>query len=585
VKAIRFEGRQAKIDPGRCILCGTCAAVCPQKAKKVNSEIETVENFFRAGEEVAASVAPSFVSSFNVTDFGAMRRALRRLGFAHAEETAAAAGAVSAAYAGILETGAYRNLISSACPAINRMIQAYYPEALRYLAPVLSPMLAHAAALRGAFPRAKIVFLGPCVAKKREAAESGGPGGPRLVDAVLTFEELSAMLSRQGVTPGARDSGGRGDDDDDANAANADAGAITAAGAAAAPDLAGLARYYPISRGIIKSFAKRPGGYEYVACDGVRRCYDVLENIAAYTGLFIEMNCCEYGCVNGPCALKGPGEAIKSNEDVRRYARRRARRGAASGERFAGIAPLPGAWAAGLTKNFPAMPVAFTVPDDETIKKILAKTGKFTAADELNCGACGYSTCREKAAAVANGLADIEMCIPYMRVRAESMSYEIIQNSPNGIMVLDSACKILEINASAREILGVAAADARGRNAYDCFDCAEFFTAQNEGRNVYRKKIRVSETGRYAELSIILLKDYTIMFGLYKDITGKVAYDAKLAEVKNETLSTTDEVIKKQMRVAQEIASLLGETTAETKVALLKLKETLRRETDEAEAV
>ena len=209
------------------------------------------------------------------------------------------------------------------------------------------------------------------------------------------------------------------------------------------------------------------------------------------------------------------------------------------------------------------------------IEDILAKTGKFTPEDELNCGACGYNTCREKAWAVANGYADIEMCVPYMRERAESMSNEIIENSPNGIILINYEFKIIDINSKAVSLYGIQDKFIKGRELYEFIDASDFMTAVSEEKNIYRKKLFIPNTKKFAELSIIVLKKEKVLFGVFKDITEETAYDEKLSAVKLETISTTDEVIKKQMRVAQEIASLLGETTAETKVALLKLKKTL----------
>jgi len=216
------------------------------------------------------------------------------------------------------------------------------------------------------------------------------------------------------------------------------------------------------------------------------------------------------------------------------------------------------------------------IPSEREIAEILARTGKTKKSDELNCGACGYNSCREKAWAVANGYAEIEMCLPYMREKAESMSYEIIQNSPNGIVLLDNDMNITEINLKAKEIFGIAEKDVKGRAAFDFMNPTEFVLALEEGKDVHNKKIKIEKTGKTIELSVILLAKQKVLFGVMKDITEEADYDEKLNAVKLETLTTTDEVIKKQMRVAQEIASLLGETTAETKVALLKLKKTLQ---------
>ena len=541
VKAIKFVDHEARIITDRCILCGKCTVVCPQNAKRVHSEIGDVEALLASGKPVIASVAPSFVSAFGVKDFAVMGIALGKLGFKMAEETAVGANIVTAEYEKLLETGEYKNFITSACPAINRMIQLYYPKALKYLAPVASPMVAHARLLKKRYPEAEIVFIGPCIAKKREGRESG------LISAVLTFTELKTLFDEKGI----------------------DLNAI-----AAIPvneDIKNRSKYYPISRGIIKSFNRLPQNYEYVAVDGVKRSFDVLEDIEKLEGMFSEISCCEDACINGPATIKNQG-SLKANEDVRRYAQ-----DSLKGGEPGYIDPMGVDYAEG----HPRISLGNVVPSERDIRAVLAKTGKFKPEDELNCGACGYPTCREKAIAVLNGNADLEMCIPYMRKRAESMSYEIIQNSPNGIIMMDYDLKISESNSLARKLLGINLDDPKGTYLYESINAAEFFQAVSGGKDVHKQKIYIEESKRYVDMNIILLPEHKTLFAVLKDVTDAVEYSKELDEVREKTLETTDAVIKKQMRVAQEIASLLGETTAETKVALLKLKNTLAGEKEE----
>ena len=536
VKAIKYIDHEARIIEDRCILCGKCTVVCPQNAKRVHSEIADVEALLASGKPVVASVAPSFVSAFGVRDFTAMSIALGKLGFAAAEETAVGANIVTAEYEKLLETGGYKNFITSACPAINRMIQLYYPKALKYLAPVASPMVAHARLLKKRYPDAAVVFIGPCIAKKREGRESG------VISAVLTFNELNTMFNARSIDP------------------------QKVAAVSSGESSANRSKYYPISRGIIKSFNKLPKGYEYVAVDGVKRSFDVLEDIDSLEGMFIEINCCEYACINGPATLDREG-ALKANESVRKYA------AASLDDESAG--DYIDSEGIDLAEGHPRITLGNVVPSERDIRATLAKTGKLKPEDELNCGACGYPTCREKAIAVLNGNADLDMCIPYMRKRAESMSFEIIQNSPNGIIMMDYDLKISESNAIARKLLGIEMSDPKGTFLYESVNAAEFFQAVGSGKNVHKKKVYIEETKRYVDMNIVMLPEHKTLFAVLKDVTNNVEYSKELDEVRAKTLATTDEVIKKQMRVAQEIASLLGETTAETKVALLKLKETL----------
>ena len=511
VKAIEVKNHQAQIIKERCILCGRCTVVCPQNAKIVHSEKDEVDSLLLDNDKVVASVAPSFISSFRLKNFAQMETVLYKLGFAYAEETAVGANAVTKEYARCMASGDFPNFITSACPALCRLIQEYHPNALKYLAPVDSPMIAHAKILRQRFPGCKVVFIGPCIAKKREAER--GVTFP-LPDAVDEFEAFSCT----GIT---------GD------------------------GVANRSKSYPIRRGIIHSFESRPSGYDYVAVDGPQNCVNTLENIDKVSGVFFEMNMCENACVSGPCSMVDDGEEVRAAVEV--------------------------------SAAYPRIEGRSMTPTQEQIEEILHRTGKFKPEDELNCGSCGYSTCREKAWAVFNGYADIDICLPYMRERAESMSYEIIHNSPEGIVVLDSEMNVVDINSKAKELLGITAVSLKGLPAIDFFNPTEFLIAQNSGRQYVRKKVYVAETKRHIEMSISILKGNHALFGILKDITEEVHYNEKFGKMRMETLATTDDVIKKQMRVAQEIASLLGETTAETKVALLKLKKTLMQEEEERE--
>lgn len=544
VKAISVVGHQARIIEDRCILCGTCASVCPQNAKHVHNDTDEVKKLLSSGAAVAASVAPSFVSSFKLKDFSVMKIALGKLGFTLAEETAIGANTVVGEYKKLLAEGSYKNFITSACPAINRMIQLYYPNALPYLAKVDTPMIAHAKLLKRSNPDVKVVFVGPCIAKKREASESG------LIDAVLTFEDLNDMFESSGInlkTIAELPQNGKG-------------------------RTANRAKYFPIHRGIIKSFEELPSGYEYIAVDGIKKCADVLENVETVSGLFLELSACDYSCVKGPCSLLNFATAIKGNSDIRNYVNKDLSLQKASLLKPADDLPI--------SARYNKLDCSGSAVPERIIREILAKTGKFKPEDELNCGACGYSTCREKAWAVANGFADVEMCLPYMRDRAETMSYEIIQNSPDGVIAVDFDLNIIEMSKMAHVILGIDDRNTKGKPLVDYFNPTDFMLAKEDEKRVSLRNVKIHKTNKTAELTVTVLKEQRVMFGIFKDITDKINYDNRLSEVRMETIATADEVIQKQMRVAQEIAGLLGETTAETKVVLLKLKKALSQPND-----
>ena len=293
VKAIEVKNHQARIIESRCILCGHCTLICPQNAKVVHSSLDEVKQILSSGVKVIASVAPSFLSSFGLKDFNAFKIALAKIGFYDAEETAYGAELVTQQYKSLLESGQFKNFITSACPAVCRLIQAYYPKALQYLAPVDSPMIAHAKMIRQQHPDAKVIFIGPCIAKKREAVESG------IVDGVLTFDDMQELLCEKNIVL-----------DEIINISLENK-----------RNTACLSKAYPISHGVIKSFPELPEGYDYMAVDGPDRCVDALQNIESLENVFLEMNICKDGCVNGPCSLSVniKGGSIKATADVIKY--------------------------------------------------------------------------------------------------------------------------------------------------------------------------------------------------------------------------------------------------------------------------
>lgn len=527
VKAIAVIDHQAKIIDEKCILCGTCTRICPQNAKMVHSELSGVLELLASGEKVVVSLAPSFVSSFGVLNLSTMKNALLKLGFYDVEETAIGAKLVTERYAKLLDEGGYKNFITSCCPAVNNLIEKYYPKAIEYLAKVDSPMVAHAKLLKAKYPDARIVFIGPCIAKKKEAVESG------IIDGVLTYEDLFKLLNDEGIEL--------------ENVQTSEEGACN------------KARNYPISRGIIKSLDRFNDNYEYLAIDGLEKCMEILENIENIDGAFLELNACEYACINGPCSLKNKASSVVLNGEVRKYAKT-----------GVGDLEIENKDDVDITKvHYPQL-INERVSESE-IKSILAKTNKFTKEDELNCGACGYSSCRDKAYAVALGYADVEMCLPYMREKAETMSYEIIHNSPNGIILVDSDLSIVDMNKKAKDMLGVTVDEVKGTPLVDYYNPTDFLTAMTDKTQV-NSEVLLDKTNIVANTTITYLKEYNVMFGIFTDITEQVKKDEMLSKMRMDTLNTTDAVIEKQMRVAQEIASLLGETTAETKIALINLK-------------
>lgn len=218
-------------------------------------------------------------------------------------------------------------------------------------------------------------------------------------------------------------------------------------------------------------------------------------------------------------------------------------------------------------------------PTEEEIRNILTQMGKKKKEDELNCGSCGYNTCRDKAVAIIQGKADLTMCLPYLKDRAESFSDQVVNITTNGIIVLNENLEVQQINKAALKLMNIARAyDVMGEPVIRILDPAIFIKVRDTGRAVYGEKVYLAEYDRYVEQTVAYDKDYKIIICNMRDVTEEQTQRARKEEISKQTVEIADKVVEKQMRIVQEIASLLGETAAETKIALSKLKEAIKDE-------
>ncbi len=536
VKAIRFSGNQAHIIGNECILCGQCFVVCPQNAKEIASETEKVKVFLQSDDPVVVSLAPSFIANYEGVGVQAMRRALQRLGFYDVEETAIGATMVKAEYERMLKEEERDIVISSCCHSVNLLIQKYFPSALEYLADVVSPMQAHCKDIKRRIPNAKTVFIGPCVAKKDEAEYYEG-----IVDAVLTFEELTEWLRAERVT--------------------LETGVET--------EENGRARFFPTTGGILKTMTQELTEYDYLAIDGTENCIAALRDIeqGKIHKCFIEMSACAGSCVGGPIMEKYHRSApVKAYMSVANFA----------GKKDFEVTQLA---AAELKKHFSNIAHKLAMPSEAEIASTLRQMGKFNTAQELNCGSCGYDTCREKAIAVCQGKAEISMCLPFLKEKAENFSDTIVNNSPNGLIVLNENLEVQQINASAMKIMNIRSEnDVLGENVIRILEPGIFKSVLKTGRGVRGERIYLAEYKKYVERSVIYDSESRLLVCIMRDVTDEEKERAKKEDIRAQTVEVADKVVEKQMRIVQEIASLLGETAAETKIALAKLKESITDE-------
>ncbi len=535
VKSIRFSGNQAHIIGNECILCGHCFVVCPQNAKEIVNETEKVKVLLQSGDPVVVSLAPSFVANYDGVGIEAMREALRQLGFYDVEETAVGATIVKREYERMLKEEQPDILISSCCHSINLLIQKYFPHLLPYLADVLSPMQAHCKDIKKRIPNAKTVFIGPCVAKKDEAEHYEG-----ITDAVLTFEELTEWLQEAKIELKKQ----------------------------VIPNEESRARFFPTTGGILKTMVQDAPGYTYLALDGTENCIAALRDIenGNIHHCFLELSSCVGSCVGGPVMEKYHRSPARDYLAVAKFA----------GEKDF---PVEQPDLLSLKKHFELIERRSQMPTEPEIQDILRQMGKFKPEQELNCGTCGYNSCREKAIAVYQGKAEISMCLPFLKDKAESFSDTIVKNTPNGLIVLNENLEVQQINDAARRIMNIrSASDVLGEQVIRILDPSVFAQVLQSGRGVSNQRVYLAEYKRYVEQTVVFDRESRMLVCIMRDVTDEETEREKKESISSQTIEVADKVVDKQMRIVQEIASLLGETAAETKIALYKLKESISDE-------
>ena len=547
VKSIRVVNEQAQIIDDDCLLCGTCLASCPQNAKTLTSSLDQVKEMVAAGEKVTVSLAPSFLGSFSLEKPGQMAAALKKLGFCAVSETAQGAAYVTAQYHDLMVENKMKNIITTCCPSINRLIELYHPEVVEYMAPVVSPMIASARLIKQALGKGvKVVFVGPCIAKIDEAADIRHDTD---VDAVLTFEDIEQWFQEEGIVPSQCE---------DASFLNANSKIL---------------RMYPVTSGILESLKARGDcdHYRMLTVDGIQECIDLFSSMAKgeLDHCFVEVNACKGGCVNGPAKTRGEETRFRAALDVENYAREDADAYPAVDEE------IP------MGKRFFDRSRHEKLPDEDTIRSILAKIGKESPEQELNCGACGYNSCREKAIAVYLNKAELTMCVPYMKDRAESLSNYVLSETPNITIMVDDEMNIIEFNKAAEECFKISRREALEKGLFELIDSSDFQFVLETKQPITNKKVHYKEYGITTEQSIIYIDKQNIVMGIFKDITKEEREQENLYDLRVETMEMAQKVIDKQMVAAQQIASLLGETTAETKVTLTKLKNMIVFDGDE----
>lgn len=542
VNAIRMHEGQAQVIPERCIACGTCILNCPQHAKEYRSDYGRVLQMIEDGETLAISIAPAFAAYYTGWERERLPSALRMLGFSYVGETAVGAWHTALATRKFVEENPGKPHICTACPAVVNYILHEKHQAIAAMVPVVSPVIAHARMLKEQMPQRKVVFAGPCVAKKDEANwEKNSP----FLDVVITFEELDELFRLKNI-----------------NISNCEASNFN-------EQVPGQARFFPLEGGLLRTAGLSTDMIDdtVLAVSGYREVKDAIEMLDdnKSKNLILEPLFCKNGCINGPYASK-TSNSIRSRNALMQYAQTRPGTAESTAQLYSKTTvKLPDAkkkkqynWSA------------------EQITEVLKLTGKHLPADELNCTACGYPSCRDKAVAVLEGLAEPEMCMPFMRRSAESKYDTMIACDPNGIVLLGQDLQILHMNLAFKKMFSCSDA-LLGKKISYLIDPDVFEQLVTGSDNVVRQVSHLPSYNLICHLVAYSLPGENNYVGVFVDITDSQSSKDKLAEVKQETVVKAQELIEHQINMAQELARFLGENTARGEILMKTLIESIRK--------
>jgi iron only hydrogenase large subunit-like protein len=517
---------QAQVLNSNCIVCGACISSCPQQAKQYLSSIFVVERLLQdKSQKTAATIAPSFAASLELWQQRRMAGALRELGFDYVFE--AACGAYYTAqesFKYIMDVS--RAYVHTSCPAVINYITKYKPDLASAIAPVVSPMIGHARLLKGELGRdINIIFIGPCVAKKDELLRPEYKG---LVAAALTFEEIFKMFKARGI-----------------DLKNCDETSFDK------PSFY-KSQYYPLPGGILKTLdAENKDLPKKILCiDGPANVKNALDNFEAQN-CDIELMWCEDGCLNGPLSLEN--NIIKKRANIEEYAR----------SNKASAIPAPKPEGIDLSNKFAPRPINAPRYSEAEIEHMLKLMGKEKEADRLNCGGCGYPSCRDKAVANLSGYAQKEMCMLYLRRRLNNINNAVIDSMPGGIVILDYKFNIVQTNARFNEMFRCSPSII-GESISLIADIHPFELVLCGGEKEINWLTEYPQYNLKCRFIVYNIKDANQLVGIFIPILNAQELSQLKSSMKMKALDKARELLKHQIETSQQIAKYLGYSTAQS---------------------
>ncbi len=539
VKSIKVEDFSASVISNTCVYCGKCINACPAGAKRYREEIDLVQEWAGAGEPMIACLAPSFIADFENVTLLNLLKAFYCLGFSGVSETAIGADIVAQSTNDYLLATKNSKVIATCCPSVVNYIKIYFPEHEKYLAPIVSPMIAHSRILRkSGYSNHKLVFIGPCIAKKQESDLYEGE-----IDAVLTFNEFRKLMEIEGIY-----------------FADMEKVTLPENFVIGASQRAGL---FPVDSGMISTMCKdiEPVDANYMCFSGMKAVMEVCGELSDWNPqqkTFVELMACDGGCIKGPATSDKQGVASKRNKLLRDF----------DIFKRSGLAVSLPERAIDISNDRYKVPYKINCVYSETeIQEVLDSMGKRTKADELNCSGCGYDNCREYAVALLDGKAEREMCISQMRKEAQNQASVLLRKMPYGVVLVDENLRIVDTNSKfidfgGEEITmisdalgGLAGADLRKIVSFHKYFAAVLASGEETS------EFDIREDKRSLKLSIISIRPNKLVCGIIQNMDDSHL----MKEIISEKIR---EVIKQNAESVQRIAYILGESASFTESVL-----------------